>query len=79
MAGLRPGLASSAFAFCWSFGLAWLPTGLFEELSLCEQRKKTKNKRMRIGRDKSPLFYLPRSEYMTSSPRFLNLKMRIKA
>lgn len=40
LVGLRPGLASSAFAFCWSFGLAWLPRGLCEELSLCEQRKK---------------------------------------
>lgn len=37
-----------------------------------------KNRRMRSGRDKSPLFYLPH-EYVTFSPRFLNLKMRIKA
>lgn len=29
----KPGLASSAFAFCWSFGLAWLPTCLCEDLS----------------------------------------------
>lgn len=52
---LRPGLASSAFAFGWSFGLAWPPTGLCEEPSL-EMGTAGKKTRMRGGGDKSPRF-----------------------
>lgn len=68
---LKPGLASSAFAFCWRSGLAWLPLCLCEELSPEAGTAEKKNERNDgVAGIKSPLFSTSHASLLTWIHKF---------